>query len=346
MNNNSDNKTDMGFKSFIYSFIYLISFIMIFVFGPLAKYGYFLIIIMSLVTILIDIILKIVENKRYKETLNMKLDYDYWRDVKFKDISPVEAGKLLGVEDIGINTFIVILFELEKKGILNIDYVDGKYFINLESTNLDDINNLPYYERSIVKLLFSGINDKSKLEINKVIEMIKNEPEKKVYLDNIYKKIKNNIDIKYYTNYMNRMMENSEKYFINLIFHNNLIMNIFISIMYLCMLVPVGSVLSIPVAILSLIQVLLVIYINNAKYLKEEYVEEVRKLNGLYNYINDFSNIKEKEIKYYELYQEYFLYAVSMGIADKFEIELGYDKLANDIKTNVKFLLECKEEYV
>lgn len=334
---------DGGFKSFIYSFIYLLAFIFIFVFGPLAEYGYILLIAVSVITMVINVILKLREDKRYNKIINEKIDYDYWREIKFRNITPIEAGNLLGVEKIGINTFVIILFELEKKNILDIEYIGNEFVVSLKSTNLETINKLPYYERDIVKLLFSGTNDKSKLSIKQILKMIQEESKVKVYLDNIYKYIENDMDIKYYENYINRMMGNSEKYMFELVAFNNLIMNVFISIIYTISLIAAWSILIVPVFAIGVLQLVMTKYILYSRYVKEEYIDEVKKLRGLYNYIKDFSNIEEKEIKYYELYEDYFLYAVSMGIADKFEEELGYDKLSNDIKTNIKFLFGHKE---
>lgn len=338
-----DKEIDGSLKSFIYSFIYLLTFIFIFVFGPLAEYGYILLIGVSIMTIFLNIALKIREDKRYNKIINEKLDYDYWREVKFRNITPVEAGNLLGVEKIGINTFAVILFELEKKDILNIEYVEKEFVVSLKSTNLDVINSLPYYERDIVKLLFSGTDDKSKLSSKQIVEMIKKDSTVKVYLDNIYEFIEKDIDIKYYESYMNHMVDNSSKYIFELVSFSNLIMNIFISIIYIISLIAAWNILVVPVVITGILQLIMTKYILYSRYIKEEYIEEVKKLKGLYNYIKDFSSIEEKEIKYYELYEDYFLYAVSMGVADKFEEELEYDKLANDIKTNIKFLFEYKE---
>lgn len=344
-----DKKIDIEFKSFIISFLYLIIFI--FVITPLGIYGYLSFISLSIITIIVNIILKRKEDKNYIDSINDKNEYDYWRDISFKYITPVDAGKLLGVEKIGINTFVTILFELRKKQIFNIEHKNSKFYISLKNTNLDEINKLPYYEKNIVKLLFTGTDDKSKIELNEIISMIKNDSEKKVFLDNIYEHIESDIRIKYYTSYLKYISRDSKNNNLGLlIVVNNLIMNAFIGIIYTLTLLSAFSLDTIPIIVstivVTLLQVILTVNINRSGYIRKEYIDEVRKLNGLYNFINDFSNIKEKELKYYELYQEYFLYAISMGIADKFEVDLGYDDIMNDMKANVEFLFACKKEYI
>jgi len=343
-----DNKLDIEFKSFIISFIYLV--VLIVVIAPITgSYKYSVFVTVSIITIIANIVLKRKEDKKYIASINNKTEYDYWRDISFRNITPVEAGKLLGVEKIGINTFVAILFELEKKQILNIENKGDKFYISLKSTKLEEINLLPYYESGIVKLLFTGTDDKSKIELNEIINTIKKDPEKKVYLDSIYKHIEEEIKEKYYTSYLKYNSKDSKNYLVLLIASNNIMMNVFMGFIYIVALVSSFSIEDIPnialTVIATLLQVIVTANIYRYRYIKKEYIYELRKLNGLYNYINDFSNIKEKELKYYELYEEYFLYAVSMGIADKFEVDLGYNERLNDIKTNIKFLFACKKEY-
>jgi len=343
-----DRNLDIEFKSFIISFVYLV--VSIIVMTLLGIYGYVIFISVSFVTIMINIVLKRKEDKKYIDSINDKNEYDYWRDINFKNITPVEAGKLLGTEKIGINTFVTILFELGKKQIFNIEAKADKFYISLKNNNIEEINKLPYYEKSIVKLLFKGTADKSKIEINEIISMIKNQPDKKVFVDNVYKHIEKDIKDKYYTNYLKRVSKDSKNYLAILIASNILLMNSFIGFIYIAWLFSSFSVVIIPnilvTAIVTMLQVIVTSNIYKYGYIKSKYINELRKLKGLYNYINDFSNIKEKELKYYQLYEEYFLYAVSMGIADKFEVDLDYDERINNLKVNVKFLFACKKEYI
>jgi len=339
-----DKKIDIEFKSFIISFIYLIIFVLLLI--PQGIYGYVLFVLSSIISIMANIILKKKIDRKYSDSINKKVNYDYWREVNFNHITAVEAGAILGVEKIGINTFVVILFELKRKQIFNIENIDGKYYISLKTSDLEKINSLKYYEQNIVKMLFTGTDDKSKIELKQVIELIKNNSEKKVYIDRTYKYIENEIKNKYYTSYMNNITKYSKNYLFALIILNVVIMNIFIGVVYFISLISALSIAIIPIIISIILQLIVAININTGAYIKKEYIDEVNKLNGLYNYINDFSNIEEKELKYYELYKEYFLYAVSMGIAEKFELDLGYNEITNDLKANIEFLFAYKKEYI
>lgn len=72
------------------------------------------------------------------------------------------------------------------------------------------------------------------------------------------------------------------------------------------------------------------------KWLKPEYLEEVNKLYGLYNYLKDYSDINKKEIKYVKLYEKFFLYAVGMGLEDKFENEFKQGSIDTDSISSIE----------
>ena len=309
-------------------------------------------IIGAIILIIINIIIKKHTDKEYKKLIKPRMEYSYWRNVEFKNITPVEAGILSGKEKIGSNTFISILFELERQDIINIELVDKKYYISLKCRDLKKINELKEYESKIIKIVFKGTEDDSKIELLKVIKLISEDLGYKTYLDNIFKEIKNNILTKYYHSYtdigINSLLKviplfmilincyslistsflfsDTMKQLLNSELHN-----------YAICINAVGG-------LLVIIQIVLFIKLIKTFYVKDEYLDEVYKLKGLYKYIIDFSTINEKEITHYELYERYYTYAVSMGIADKFEEELKseQDKMPTNIESNLSFLLAYK----
>ena len=84
----------------------------------------------------------------------------------------------------------------------------------------------------------------------------------------------------------------------------------FIIYLYFCVIIILGNLCG-----MNLI-------IKKCERLKEEYIDEKAKFIALKNYINDYSLIKEKEAAHIINWEEYMVYAMAFGIADKVEKEL------------------------
>lgn len=72
------------------------------------------------------------------------------------------------------------------------------------------------------------------------------------------------------------------------------------------------------------------IYAIKAKVLKPNYYERANKVYGLCNYLKEYSLISSKELKYAKLYEKFYVYAVSLGIAKEFEQEFKQEIVDNN----------------
>lgn len=69
--------------------------------------------------------------------------------------------------------------------------------------------------------------------------------------------------------------------------------------------------------LINIISSLLILIFSNPIVFTEKGLQEYYKLKELENFIKDFSNLDDKEIKNIELWEEYLLYATAFGISEK-----------------------------
>ena len=48
--------------------------------------------------------------------------------------------------------------------------------------------------------------------------------------------------------------------------------------------------------------------------------------------------IKNSEIKYIEIYDKYYLYALGLGLTSKIEKQYNFDEIDTNLKSNLKYL--------
>lgn len=94
---------------------------------------------------------------------------------------------------------------------------------------------------------------------------------------------------------------------------------------------------------LYIINIINVIIYISKKFPEAKYLVEIKKLNGLYNFLNDFSNIKNLDIKYIEIYDKYYLYALGLGLTDEIERRYKFNSIDNNLKSNFKYLFYITE---
>lgn len=77
------------------------------------------------------------------------------------------------------------------------------------------------------------------------------------------------------------------------------------------------------VGIISLLALLIgVLFTPKYKKLSAEREAKQEEIIGLYRFLNDFSALDEKDLKYFSLWEEYMVYATMFGIADKVVAQL------------------------
>lgn len=331
-----------SYKSWIYYLPYV--FIYLFIYMPLAsgsKEGHLSFIIISIICIIVNIAATIRINIR--DSINCKdvEEYDYWYETEFPNIEPIHAGYILNRGKIDINGIIATIFLLEQKNIFKIEIINNKYYITLNKISIEDIEKLQQYEQKIVKFLFSNMNDENEIDLSKKIKEIKNNYEQKVIINNICKEEQIEATNRFYKFHVwDRFSNNKILFHIEYLLNFTLVCNIIFGIITTIYAFVNSSVLAPFCLLVYIIQIAIVIQNNSFKTLKHEYLDEARKLNGLYNYLLKYSNIKEKEIKYYKLYEKFFLYAVGLGIADKFEKEFKQESIENYFLTDINVLLK------
>ena len=74
--------------------------------------------------------------------------------------------------------------------------------------------------------------------------------------------------------------------------------------------------------------------INNLT-INDSIMEDAKQLKGLKNFLNDFSNIKDRSAIEVNLWQEYLMYAQMFGIAKKVAKE--FKRLYPDVVTDVSY---------
>ncbi|MCI8620421.1 MAG: DUF2207 domain-containing protein [Clostridia bacterium] len=283
------------------------------------------------------ILIKIKYNALFKEVK----DYEYYRDIDFKKISATASGIILGTEKVNVNTVITAIYELAEKKVVSLKFKENRNYLKLEEHKKENIKKLLPYEKEIIKFIFEGIEDTKEYCLEEILDSAKNNANQNYILKNIEKEIKNYINEKYFL--------------IDLRFLKGMTFAkaMLVGIIPLFIFGTFSSLLSIfildeIIAKISVVQwimiVILFIAYMKTKFIKLEYHEEAKKLYGLYQYMSDYSLLHEQEVKFYQLYNSYYVYAMGMGLADKFEDELGQDELNNEVRTALQFYLQNRRK--
>ncbi len=279
---------------------------------------------------------------KYKTSLRVVKKYDYYRDTNFKYINAVASGILTKKVKIDVNTIITAIYELATKNVVEITWKEQKNFIKLLEHDKEKIKTLLPYERSIIYFIFKGPDDAIEYALEDVFKDISKDATKNYALKAIEKDIAS-----YISTFYSKFETYAESHHMNWA--------------KITVIPPIIIfVLGIPLFIVSLFVVfrfpynlLFIEYIVNfivmicylkIRFLKFEYQDEVQKLNGLYTYLSDISELNRQELKFYQLYNSYYLYAMGLGLADKFEKELEQDKLNNEVRVALQFYLQNRRD--
>lgn len=285
-------------------------------------------------------------NKTYKDKFKEVKEYEYYRNLDIKNISAVASGILTKKLKIDINTIITAIYELSEKNIIDIRWENGKNFLKLKEHNKDEINKLLSYEKSIIKFIFDNIKDTKEYCLEDILKEIQNNATKRYILKEIEKEIKNYIDKKYYYNIVDYLSNQDKMFLAKIAPLLCIIVSVFGALPAITIFITIGFSYWFTNIVLVeyLINFLLVIYYCKKKFINSKYHDEVQKLHGLYAYMSDYSLLKEQELKFYQLYNTYYVYAMGLGLADKFEKELNQQELDNNVRTAIQFYMQNKEE--
>jgi len=272
--------------------------------------------------------------KKFRLEYNNKPQYKYWRETEFKNIEPIYAGYLLGIENVNINGVIATIFLLELKKVLNIEIINNRYIISInKNLTSEEFNSLKKYEQEILKLLFESVKDKSKIDLQEQLIKFNNNYEYKVALNNMYWEIEADVENKFFKCF------SPEKNPISINLFGIHLGNVFFGwLVIMFNIINVINLVTIINVVLYLIGLAIFIFAITKKFIKEEYYDEINCLYGLCSFLADQESLKEKELKEAKLYDKFMLYAIGLGIADNVEKQFNQEKLENNLYLNLQLL--------
>ena len=288
--------------------------------------------IISLINLIILSSKMIIKELRLSEKIE---NPDYFRNLDFKMINPIAAGLVTKTSTIGFNSVLIIIYELIEKGVFVRRYKHHQTYIKLKNgITLEEIQKLTSEEQTIIKTIFNGTDDHNEYEINQIIVDIEQDINKSHSLNLVLKEIKQKLKLKYFHSYLWSL---DEKIITPMCYTIVIPIIGFIPFIGISTVKPlnIGLILTYCLYITNII--IYIIFINK-KFPREQYLNEIKKLNGLYNFLNDFSNIKNAEIKYIEIYDKYYLYALGMGLTERIEEQYNFAAIDIKLKSNLKYL--------
>jgi len=327
----------IGMMYYLILIIYFILFVL--TMNGINVYFIYISFLLTLVAILCIAIGFIKYNKELKEVQ----EYNYYRELKFKHVNATISGVLLKKTNVNINTILTAIYELSEKNILDIQWKENKNYITLKSHNKEEIKKLLPYQRKIVYYIFNDIDDNETYCLEEILKETKENAKKAYIIEDIEKDIKIFIKEKYYTNYLEYLKKESKMIYMG----SSLYIPVFIfgGIYLIISLLTKENIVNSTVHFISVIlSMMMFIYTLKGNFIKNTYFEEVKKLKGLYNYMSDYTLLKQEESKFYQLYDEYYVYAIGLGLADKFEKELGQVELNNKARKAIQFYFQNKED--
>lgn len=256
---------------------------------------------------------------KYKIHYSKYEKFNLYRYIDFENISPIYAGELIGIKTLPLNKILIIIYDLADKDIINIRYENDKTYISLKKDiNLETINRLEHYESSVVKMIFKSSTDVSEYEISDVINALKKDKQKLVFIEKELKSLNAKMHNEYYQLLLYDLEDKNIIMFSIVSCYAAIRLMQFIPTfgMFLVREMYYLLLLYLPWIIISAILLLVC-------FVKDKYIVEVNKLRGLYKFLTDFSNFNNLGIKYIEIYEEYYLYALSFNLTD--EVIKKYD---------------------
>lgn len=304
----------------------------------------YLLVIINIIFIIFCLFSMIYIKIKYEKSLKVVQEYEYYRDIDFKKVNATISGILLNTEKININTIITAIFELSEKKIIKIKLKEGKNHITLREHNKEKIARLLPYEKKIIYFIFESNEDIKEYCLENILAEAKRDATKTYILKDIEQEIKKYANKKCYETFGNYITEPTIPLICTIC---SMLCTIIFILGILPCIMGLANQIETKITILIveyIVNLGLFIYLCKGKFLKQEYLEEVQKLAGLYKYMSDYTLLHEQELKFYQLYNTYYLYAMGLGLADKFENELGQGALNNDVRTALQFYIQNREE--
>lgn len=260
----------------------------------------------SVIYVIINYIISKV-NVHNIENKNSNLDFKYYREILEETSSGVLSfvyNKKINYKDIIIST----LLKFEKEKIIKIDHNNS--YIEIFSSEFDGLID---YEKYILNLLRFESNN-NKIQFSNLKQIISNEK----FKINVKELIKKSSKEKGYYK--------TNKFNTNIIVYIILI-NFIITIFELFSELNVGG-----LCLLNTIILFLLCYISNRKiYIRTKQGKILSdKLNGLKNYLIDFSLINERQLREISIWDYYIIYAIIFDL--KGNLDKNVKKLYKSIR--------------
>lgn len=267
--------------------------------------------------------------------------FDLYRHIDFKNVSPLYAGEILNIKTLPLNKILIIIYGLIDQKIINVRYDNEKTYIRLnKNIDLETINKLKYYESALIKIIFNSSTDFSEYELSEIISCIKKDKQKLLYIETILNELKSEMDLKYYQSFIDYL--DTLPKFLNYIIGCEIVLTIIPMLPIIALIIKY----EIYYALLVYVPwIFIIILCFSIKFVRKQYILEINKLRGLYNFLIDFSNFKNLGIKYIEIYEEYYLYALSFNLTSKVIKQYDINNLLSGHSSNRKYLyIDIKED--
>ena len=266
--------------------------------------------------------------------------YEIWEDIETTIIDPIAIGYVTKRKKISLNNILSILLLLAEKKIVNIEILGNEYYISLK--NIEKIKDLKTYENTILRIFMGKLEKNKKVNLKERLTYLNKQYEYKILLKQLYKDIERDIKKKYFRP-LSKVVERKTGIISYVIYY-------IISSLLIYGCIPIIVAFKMPIILVTIINLILYmiligiyIYEQIAIIVNPNYFKELNKLYGVSKYLIEYSSISEKEMKYVKLYEKYYIYAINLNIAEKFNKEFNQRIFDSSIILNLQLLLGKEE---
>ena len=281
------------------------------------------------IIMIINLLKNLNKIKNMEKKLTPTTEYEYYRELPYKDATPAEA---LFIRSECKNTsftssFAANILDLCLKKYISLEVIEEKSMISdgvIKITLLDKPkNNLKLDERLTLDFLEEVSEDSKELTTKDITKYLRKQPYKINFLDSDLKKIITNFEQDSGKYNVKNKIEKEKYKNQNVLSYISLFALIFVGILCIAfwrqienkiiimLLLICGSILMVTNSILSKI------ISNRINVLTQEGVDEKNKWDAFKKYMEDFSMLDQKEIPELVLWEKYLVFATAFGISEK-----------------------------
>lgn len=243
----------------------------------------------------------------------IKNEYEeYFREIP-DDYSPAMAGLLVSRKNYpSSRELIASILDLVRKNKLKLIEENGK--IILESTG-EDVETLRNYEKFLYRWYITGLGDGKKVVLEDINKAIKNKSSAHIYNYNFEK-----WQTMVYTDMLSQNLRNDKKDKVSTV------IGVITGIIFFIIGMPLNEYFNNEIFIIWVVLgVALFPYILSRRRYSFEKEEAYMRWEAFKNFVANYSDLEEAKLASVKLWEDYFVYAVALGIAEK--VAKGYEKI-------------------